>query len=513
MLLTGADQGGVACLQGLWEGGAGEFSDEEEYDDEEDEDWEETMMLQHQLQQQRLMPPPSRPPQQFFPKQQQQQQHHHPQQQQQHQQMSKEELSNSSDDSSDDDESVFDYYKSNPKHPDITKAIMEGSKAVLEKIIGMSAAKAKAKAKKQKEAKKKKQQKKAAAMATAMRPPQQPVPFIKDAIDAQVVVKQEPLDAGDAELVVRPMPPVHSTSVSSTSIGVYGASSPQRTNMGPPPPPPPKDPSQDYLTYPMGPPLNTQFSPAGSMKGQQQQEGQYKCDICPYTCQRPAVLQRHRLREHGEGEMEFPCPECPNTVFPTHKDLQNHMKSKHKGPTFMCDCHNKVFRSPDSLADHLKKVARDECLTCQTCGKLFVRKDALMNHIQAKHGGGGGNDGSATASQASPTDQEQGEAPHEERRRRGSVPCTICGTTFPTDEDMVNHLKECTINSMTSKLDEAKNYFCDDCQLEFPTEVDLKDHMNTQHKQTYSCDVCSKVYTTEKKLQTHVRKCHPEELE
>ena len=560
----------------MWNEGEGEFSEEEEeYDEEDDGEWEEDMIVpqqhqqqlqlqqqhqqqQYQLQQQRLMPPPPRPPQHPFSKQQQlmqQQQHHHQQQQQrqhqqqlqqhqrqrqqqQHQQQQHQQqqqhmmMAGESSSEEEDDEADFDYYKSNPKHPDITKAIMEGSKAVLEKIIGMSAAKAKKQqkeAKKKQQRKQKKQQQQSAAAAVLM-PPPHPVPFIKDAVDAQVVVKQEPLDAGDTELFVQKLPPrspSHSSpAVSSTSIGVsYGG---QRSPMAPPPIPPPKE-QQEFMNYPMGSPRNPQFSPAG--RGQTSMGGPFKCDICSYSCQRQSVLNRHRLKEHGEEDNEFPCSECPNLVFSSQKDLQAHMKAKHKmkpQTPHMSESHNLPFRSQEPPPEHHQKPANT--LSCNICNKEFKSNQTLNNHMQNKHGMVGGNQSmSSGPSVSSPSpnpeqQQQQQQPPQQQAQLPQRSPQRSTQPTPPpppqsvpsgSEEELHSHQQQSNMaaGDAGAKMEETKNYFCEDCQLEFPTEMDLKDHMNTGHKQSWPCDVCSKVYSKEKLLQSHMRKCHPEEME
>ncbi|KAI5635069.1 hypothetical protein NE865_12187 [Phthorimaea operculella] len=154
-----------------------------------------------------------------------------------------------------------------------------------------------------------------------------------------------------------------------------------------------------------------------------------------------------------------------------------------------CDNCSVIFTSTDDLTSHRprKKKGKEpssdpQIVTCHNCNESFTSKVRLKFHMQF----------------------------HESTSMRTAdgYTCTECDITFPTETALFDHVHfqhhkqrnwQCPVPScgktfyLSTSMRTADGYTCTECDITFPTETALFDHVHFQHhkQRNWQCPVAS----------------------
>ena len=143
----------------------------------------------------------------------------------------------------------------------------------------------------------------------------------------------------------------------------------------------------------------------------------YRCNRCPYLAGSREVFERHLERMHGipaskdDGSVKYKCTKCP-----------------------------KEFRAVSMFINH-SRDHEENIHQCRECNWHFSILDRLHAHCQSAH-----------------------DMMHHA--------CDICGTDFPTNEELYHHVRS----------DHVK--LCHICRSNFVSDSQLQEHMSKDHTQT-----------------------------
>lgn len=110
---------------------------------------------------------------------------------------------------------------------------------------------------------------------------------------------------------------------------------------------------------------------------------EFVCDICGFALSRSDALAAHR-RRHFDEERKYPCTECGERFFTTHK--RNEHENRHKSTKTCKDC-GKTFRNITMLEYHQKEVhaAKRKRIKCDVCSLDFCSNYNLKRHLKSVH--------------------------------------------------------------------------------------------------------------------------------
>lgn len=114
------------------------------------------------------------------------------------------------------------------------------------------------------------------------------------------------------------------------------------------------------------------------------------CDACNRRFQRPILLTEHKMKHHGELNMEVVLCDFPGCflTFKTSTMLQQHEKREH--PRLTCEECGEVCVGQKALHTHMlihdggKQAKLCKCILCDGS---FVNKPELVKHYHDIHGG------------------------------------------------------------------------------------------------------------------------------
>ena len=89
--------------------------------------------------------------------------------------------------------------------------------------------------------------------------------------------------------------------------------------------------------------------------------------------------------------------------------------------------------------------------------------------------------------------------------------CSICGRSFGTTYQHSNHYTSCS--GKQKKYYNQKKCTFDNCDYKTSTNIDLENHINTQHlnkpiSKNHICNTCGKTYNKTAQLNQHIRSAH-----
>ena len=178
----------------------------------------------------------------------------------------------------------------------------------------------------------------------------------------------------------------------------------------------------------------------------------YKCEKCSKTFQRSNELQNHDISAHGEG---FQCDQCDHTPFNSKTALNVHLKTKHgmgKSATYACSqCDYTSNRKDAVLAHEVRKhnkvVPEADKKVCpnEGCQSKFITQEQLNTHLRLIC------------------------------QKGADIPCQHqdCDKKFKNKQQMLAHFVVHT--------DEAKKWFCEECQKQLKSKQSFNNHMQ-MHK-------------------------------
>lgn len=114
------------------------------------------------------------------------------------------------------------------------------------------------------------------------------------------------------------------------------------------------------------------------------------CDVCNRRFQRPVLVAEHKMKHHGELNMEMVLCDVPGCfqTFKTTTKLQQHKKEAH--PQFTCDECGTICTGEKALKLHMlvhDKSTVAKLWKCKTCHNAFVNKAELVKHYHDIHDG------------------------------------------------------------------------------------------------------------------------------
>ena len=197
------------------------------------------------------------------------------------------------------------------------------------------------------------------------------------------------------------------------------------------------------------------------------------CEICDAAFTTNAEKLRHRREEH-KNQQSYPCKICLHQC-PTIKALLAHLKNSHDEKTYTCEVCSKSYKNERGLKRH-KSYAHNRNIPCDHCEMKFRSPYYLNLHIKNVH-------------------------------EKGHFPCECCipKRVFSSEHGLKQHIDRIE----RSKLE--KNVLCDQCDLKFSRQSDLKLHYTKVHLvDPVTCEHCGLTYGNESKLRTHVKRVHTE---
>ncbi|XP_062613426.1 zinc finger protein Xfin-like isoform X1 [Saccostrea cucullata] len=199
-------------------------------------------------------------------------------------------------------------------------------------------------------------------------------------------------------------------------------------------------------------------------------EKPFSCDICGKRFTEKAGKINHE-RIHS-GERPFVCKVCGRAfVQATH--LRRHMFLHSQVRNFVCGiCKKRYFQNED-LKRHMLTHLNKKSFKCNMCDKSYYQLSSLNQHMRCHTG-------------------------------KKSFQCSVCKACFSQKITMIVHMRKHT---------GEKPFKCDTCGKCFISKRMCKEHMAT-HEQKYiafTCSKCEMEFPSEHELKEHVSVAHPTE--
>ncbi|XP_061188818.1 zinc finger protein 423-like [Saccostrea echinata] len=227
-------------------------------------------------------------------------------------------------------------------------------------------------------------------------------------------------------------------------------------------------------------------------------EKKYKCTQCQAAFVRSDHLKSH-MKTHESTKVSFQCEICQLT-FPSLDLMMSHMATheqspERKGMDLKCMYCPLVFTTLSDFRHHLidhEKVPSQNCL-CSLCGSVFPSQEDLDNHVEKVH--------------------------LDESRNK----CPLCSEVFLNLFDLYAHMsshgseiksqgagqvKSLPGSSLQGEVLVCPYCFCSD----FDTLEVLEIHMQSVHSvkpaEVYTCNYCNAPYKNLYSLHEHMRAVH-----
>lgn len=211
-------------------------------------------------------------------------------------------------------------------------------------------------------------------------------------------------------------------------------------------------------------------------------EKAFKCHRCVYSTNTSTLLGLHLQRVHEnrkqKPEAEFKCTFCSfestsRNVWRKHLIKEHNAEKNPKGhfPCTVAGC-KEVFYNERGINTHnttKHNKPREEKVTCEICGYAAPAKGLLNQHIRWEHA----------------NDLEIAKI---------ECKCEKCQKEFPTAVDLNDHLASC--------LDDNINFKCTMCNTDnWHSAISLRRHVVQTHRKVREvCNVCGKILTSGLKL-------------
>lgn len=226
---------------------------------------------------------------------------------------------------------------------------------------------------------------------------------------------------------------------------------------------------------------------------------EYSCVICADTFkQHDEMVDHMRNFHHLEGEQDFDCMLC-NNFSGSISDMIRHSRYHIENVTYKCIECDKFYPNGEEIISHLLRHIDYKPFECthEGCSKKFFDRYKLKTHM-ALH--------EPNVEKKFVCEECQRPFAHQDylnchiRRKHTKVKpysCTYCSKTFAFHHDMNLHMTVHTGN---------KKHVCQICQASFTKAWSLKQHMH-QHEITppqLNCSICN--FSTTSKLQYNKHK-------
>ncbi|XP_045503120.1 zinc finger protein 568-like isoform X1 [Colias croceus] len=184
--------------------------------------------------------------------------------------------------------------------------------------------------------------------------------------------------------------------------------------------------------------------------------------------------------EEDQNYGNYQCNVCQKS-FQKNMQLQNHMRNHRAERRFMCTFCNKAFSQSNNLRAHLRIHTNERPYKCQECGKAFTQVTNLNNHVRLHTGERPFvcPEPGCDKAYAQVTNLNQHRKRHlSGRPLENSYQCPICGERFSQRNHMYAHRREA---HSTFKSPVRVRFACSMCDVKLPTERLLQAHIAQFH--------------------------------
>uniref|UniRef100_A0A182IJ73 C2H2-type domain-containing protein n=1 Tax=Anopheles atroparvus TaxID=41427 RepID=A0A182IJ73_ANOAO len=241
---------------------------------------------------------------------------------------------------------------------------------------------------------------------------------------------------------------------------------------------------------------------------------QYKCEYCPMDYYTRAEKALHVRQAHLKA-FEVNCPVCA-LPFRTKQTLNQHMKTHTDLRTHTCTVCGFSFKSHTHLSRHMKGVHQGVQFTCEHCDTSYRRKDKLRLHMEKIH-----NIQTYFVCDIclqSYNSAEKLEQHKDHHRNPKDLQCGVCLGAYLTQEEFSEHL--C--------ITYRENYICCNRDFKFqsyynkhmflihgehtnvrvkPTDGLLMGQFRAMRRQEIRCPNCEEEFPTRNQKKNHMRTC------
>ena len=234
-------------------------------------------------------------------------------------------------------------------------------------------------------------------------------------------------------------------------------------------------------------------------------EGDIKCEQCPYKASGKHFLDIHTKRMHDKSTIrKHTCQDC-GSAFRDKPGLKNHTITAHNAGGIKLKCLRCPYETPlkGNLDRHIR-VVHDKILNhvCKDCGCAFSEKRYLKNHTINAHNHGGEKLKCLKCPYKTTSTYNLDahvRAVHDKIKRHL---CKLCGYAFSHASNLRKH-----INQVHKKI---KNHICEECGYAASQKSTLKEHVLSLHNagKKFVCDQCPYKSSRKTQVARHKRKQH-----
>lgn len=220
------------------------------------------------------------------------------------------------------------------------------------------------------------------------------------------------------------------------------------------------------------------------------------CPKCEKVCVSSVHLRKHMLKRHNE-KLRVKCNHCDKSfankyILRQHMDMHFPNENSQPKPSHMCDICGREFKSLTSVTRHVKLHETDPEIAmkarapagsgkfaCPLCDARHVRCGPLRQHMKQDH-------------------PIEGPQLWEQLVVRM---CLKCNIEFPTEDELRLH------------RDTHNDFQCSVCRQSMTSEESLKYHMLTHSgkERPHKCEICEATYIKSAHLAQHIRRAHIKE--
>lgn len=257
---------------------------------------------------------------------------------------------------------------------------------------------------------------------------------------------------------------------------------------------------------------------------------QYKCVMCLDNFKQHDDMVDHMKNfHHQQGDQQIVCMLCSNFTGIV-SDMIRHGRNHEENATYRCcDC-GKFFPNGDEIYIHLLRHANYKPYECthEGCSKRFFDRYKLRNHL-ATHDPNVEKKYICDECQRPFTQLEYLNC-HKRRKHSTIKPysCNFCTKAFAFHHDLNLHLTVHTGNKkhvcniceasftkawslkqhLTTHETGASQLHCNECNYSTISKAQLQKHMQSHNKVKYLCEECELEFKTENELKFHIDEAH-----
>ena len=267
---------------------------------------------------------------------------------------------------------------------------------------------------------------------------------------------------------------------------------------------PDKEPEKEPTPEPPGSKLITDISESQVSEGAattetDREDRPFKCKHCKRRCKTAAEMNMHINRRHRIHK----CTDC-DKHFLKEEDRVNHRADIHKHPRFHCK-----IKKCDVYAHNMEELhrhMRDKHWSkfhfrCCKCPYLFAAREGLDRHLEKMHSRSVLKDDGSVTFKCTKCSREfraiNMYIDHSRDHAENIYKCRECRWCFASLERLHAHCMS-THNTMYNA--------CSICGTDFPTNDDLYHHMTRDH--VVLCHICHESFVSEVQLQGHLEEAH-----